>query len=170
VEESAYPIVDFTSYAYQNIYRYSRWQLLTAYGVGAIFTLLSVAVGFWCLHVNEAAYSNNFSAVIRVTRDSHFEHLIDDADTSGVDPVSKSLANVKVKLLKASDADGGECFAIKACDQADLVGLEEQAGVNEVSTITHEEDALLEAGPPQETEANTESREQTLGIQHRQTA
>ena len=109
------PSVDVKVYTERNIYQYSRWQLWTAYGIGAAFTLFGVVIGFWCLHVNEAAYSNSFSTMIRVTRDSEFGGLILDKDTSGVDPCPSYLRKVKVQLQQiTSELDSeGHRYAIR---------------------------------------------------------
>jgi CDR ABC transporter len=117
------PSVDVNVYTERNIYQYSRWQLWTAYGIGAAFTLFGVIIGLWCLHVNEAAYSNSFSTMIRVTRDSHFAELILDKDTSGVDPSPSYLQKVKVQLMQiTSEKDSeGHRYAIRSSHNVDAM-------------------------------------------------
>jgi hypothetical protein len=87
----------------QNMYRYTEWQLLLAYGLAALFSFLSALLGFWCLHENEGAYWNNFSTLLRVTRDSKLQSIIRDDDTLGVAPVPKYLESLKIGLFQITD-------------------------------------------------------------------
>jgi hypothetical protein len=97
---SALPLVNVTVFENQNIYRYSQWLLLLVYGLAALFSLFGVSIGFWCMHVNGASFSNNLSTIIRVTRFSQFGSIVNDAETSGVDPSPMHLKKTKVQLLK----------------------------------------------------------------------
>lgn len=108
---SGSPFADVSIVQLENEYSYDRWQLWTAYGLGAVFTLISIAIGFWCMHATEAAYSNTFSTMMRVTRDSDFSGLIMDQDTSGADPRPSYLSDVKLRLepLPATNGADARC-------------------------------------------------------------
>jgi hypothetical protein len=85
------------------------------------------------MHINEAAYSNSFSTMLRVTRDSNFGHLIEDKDTLGVEPAPKSLKRIKVRLeeLPGIDGDTSPRYAIKPVLDADVAQRPLEEGLHE---------------------------------------
>jgi hypothetical protein len=76
----------------------------------------------WCLYVNQAAYSNNFSAILRVSRDSNLSPSIHDKNASGVNPDPKDLKNSRVRLLQLNNGDDtSPLFAVKIVQDAELL-------------------------------------------------
>jgi hypothetical protein len=114
----------------RNVYHYSRWQLLVSYGIAALVTLFCVLAGIWCLHSNSAAYSNNFSTILRITRDSHLEEFIDDKDTSGIRPTPAHIGDIKVSLKRLDGVEhAAPRYAVLAeRDGDDMIKMEDGDG------------------------------------------
>jgi len=108
------PQVDVTVLSNDNVYHYSQWELVLSYGLAILLSSLGVGIGLWCISENEASYSNNFSTLLRVTRDSNLRDIIHDKDTSAVDPAPRYLEKVKVQLcnISSGESDGAQ-YAIR---------------------------------------------------------
>jgi hypothetical protein len=97
MDSAAFPRKQVTINANSNIYRYTRWQLLCAYGVAMGLTLFAGTIGLVSLYRNKAAYSNSFSSIIRLTRESKF-NLVIDIEDPGTQPTPSPVQNLKVTL------------------------------------------------------------------------
>lgn len=65
-----------------------------------LLATLCLALGLAAMFDNRVSYTNNFSTILRVTRDSAFSALIeDDEDASGADPLPKHVADVMVTYV-----------------------------------------------------------------------
>ena len=105
------PNTSVTLHYSQNVYLYSQKYLLLAYGIAILFTLLSTIVGSVSLVANGASFSSSFSTVLRVTRDPKFLEIMHPAETSGMDPLPKHLANTMVYVKPVAVADSVEKYA-----------------------------------------------------------
>jgi hypothetical protein len=78
---------------FRNVYVYSPLKLWLAYGLALFFATGAVFTGFALMYKNQASYSNNFSTVLRTTRNAQISADFSKRDYSGVDPLSSRIAN-----------------------------------------------------------------------------
>jgi hypothetical protein len=115
MDSADFPLKPVTINANSNIYRYTRWQLLSAYGIAMMLTLFAGTIGLVSLYRNKAAYSNSFSSIIRVTRESSF-NLVIDVEDSGTQPTPSSVQNLKVTLDESKlSKDQKPIYSIRSC-------------------------------------------------------
>ncbi|UKZ96609.1 uncharacterized protein TrAFT101_011387 [Trichoderma asperellum] len=81
-----------------NNYVYSPRNLYIAYGIGIFATLIIVAIGLFCIKMASQSYGKSFSTILRTTRNAELGRLIDASETSGAEPLSKHLADVRLKF------------------------------------------------------------------------
>lgn len=93
--------VTFTSY--HNIYVYDSRTLWTAYGLAIGFTTLSVTIGMVALSLNNAAYTNDFSTVLRVSRSTDLVEEIYDNEWDGSRPLPKHLAKARALIRRSEE-------------------------------------------------------------------
>lgn len=83
-----------TVYTAPNTYVYDSFDLLLAYGVGILSTILCAIVGLHAFIVNDASYQNTFSTFLRATKDEDFQAVREPHD-SGADPLPSALKKIK---------------------------------------------------------------------------
>lgn len=105
---SSASLISVITHSPQNIYVYSPRNLILAYGIAILFTLVGVILGFWCLSVNGGSYSNSFSTVLRTTRNSQLDTLVRTSETTGADPLPHHLGRTKVSLQVLSTDSSGQ--------------------------------------------------------------
>ena len=86
-------------------YVYAKSDLLLAYGISILCTLICAGVGFYALFANDASYQNMFSTYLRATNDLDIRSHISPGD-AGCDPLPKALAGTAVTLSGRSAPDG----------------------------------------------------------------
>ncbi|QIX02172.1 hypothetical protein AMS68_007689 [Peltaster fructicola] len=101
-------LVTVSSVTYLNYYVYQPGKLWLAYGLGIGFTAMAVTLGLICICLNDAAYSNNFSTVLRIARNAHLSPEMQDRDSSGVDPLPKYISNALIDFYDTSMAKKGD--------------------------------------------------------------
>ena len=69
-------------------------------------------LGLTSLIKNGSSYSNNFSTILRTTRNSDIDTVVHAAATSGSDPLPKILADQKLSLRTFIDSSGEPCTAM----------------------------------------------------------
>lgn len=89
-----------------NNYVYSPRNLYIAYGVGIFATVIIVAIGLFCIKKASQSYGKSFSTVLRTTRNAELSRLIDVSETSGAEPLSKHLADIRLKFWVGRVEDG----------------------------------------------------------------
>ncbi|EYB28031.1 hypothetical protein FG05_35257 [Fusarium graminearum] len=94
-----------TRFSAQNAFSYEPRNLFIAYGIGILFSFIVVIYGLLCIKAASASYTNSFSTILRTTRNPDLDTVIPTAETSGAEPLSKNLGNVRLTLRRQ-----GDCF------------------------------------------------------------
>ncbi|KAK5548563.1 hypothetical protein LTR23_001693 [Exophiala sp. CCFEE 6169] len=90
-----------------NTFTYAPRALFISYGIAVLLAALCLSLGLVAMFGNRVSYTNNFSTILRVTRDSAFSALIeDDEDANGADPLPKHVADVMVTFVDQGDNVG----------------------------------------------------------------
>ncbi|KAI9853104.1 MAG: hypothetical protein M1838_001605 [Thelocarpon superellum] len=69
-----------------NIYVYLRLDLWLAYGIALIFAILCSVLGSSALLHNGLSYTNDFTTILRTTRNPGLDNLVAESEASGADP------------------------------------------------------------------------------------
>jgi hypothetical protein len=96
--------VAVTVESFENVYDYRSEELYMAYGLGIFAAIACFVLGLVSIHRNSGSYSNDFSTVLRTTRHLSLREVVDPAQSSGLSPLGKDLAGVKVVMME-SDGD-----------------------------------------------------------------
>ncbi|EXJ76753.1 uncharacterized protein A1O5_01261 [Cladophialophora psammophila CBS 110553] len=96
-----------------NTFTYNPRTLMIAYGLAIFLSAVCLACGLAALYSNGASYTNNFSTVLRMTRDHGFgEFIQDERDCTGADPLPTNIADVEVTYVgEGTTAEGDRGFA-----------------------------------------------------------
>lgn len=94
-----------TRATYHTIYTYAQLELWLAYGLAIGSSTLACLIGYIALVGNGAAFSNDFSTILRTTKHAELTVELKDGDTAGHDPLPKYLANAKVRFRKRTSND-----------------------------------------------------------------
>ncbi|KAI6775993.1 hypothetical protein HG530_002751 [Fusarium avenaceum] len=100
-----------TRYSPQNEFSYESRNLFIAYGIGILFSSMVVVYGLLCIKSASASYANSFSTILRTTRNPDLDAVIPATETSGAEPLSKNLGNVRLVLRRQGnglEGGGGE--------------------------------------------------------------
>ncbi|EKJ72312.1 hypothetical protein FPSE_07541 [Fusarium pseudograminearum CS3096] len=84
----------------QNEFSYEPRNLLAAYGVGLLLAWLIVIVGLLCIKSASASYRSSFSTILRTTRNPDIDNIIPITESTGAEPLSKHLSNVRLVLQR----------------------------------------------------------------------
>ena len=82
-----------------NAFNYNPRVLFISYGTAIGLTSLCLICGFCAIYSNGATYTNNFSTILRTTRDKAFDDSIEDEDCSGADPLPEHIGDVMVEYV-----------------------------------------------------------------------
>lgn len=96
-----------TSHTYHNVYSYARFTLWLSYGLAILVAGLAVLIGLFCISLNGASFSHDFSTVLRTTRNAELSVEMKDEDNRGRDPLPKYLADAEVVFDQRRDAQHG---------------------------------------------------------------
>ncbi|KAM0540054.1 hypothetical protein ACHAO7_011567 [Fusarium culmorum] len=97
-----------TRFSAQNAFSYEPRNLFIAYGIGILFSFIVVIYGLLCIKSSSESYTNSFSTILRTTRNPDLDTVIPAAETSGAEPLSKNLGNVRLTLRQQGDClEGG---------------------------------------------------------------
>jgi hypothetical protein len=89
---------------FRNAIFYAPRVLLISYGTAISLASVCLAVGMAAMYNNGFAYTNNFSTILRITRDGAFDKLIeDDEDRAGADPLPIHIANATTGFVSGQD-------------------------------------------------------------------
>lgn len=78
--------------------------LIITYGTTILLASVCLAVGLAAMYNNGVAYTNNFSTILRITRDKAFDKLIeDDEDRAGADPLPMHIADATIGFVGWQD-------------------------------------------------------------------
>jgi hypothetical protein len=96
--------VAVTVEGFENVYDYRSEELYLAYGLGILVAIACFVLGLVSIRRNSGSYSNDFSTVLRTTCHLSLREVVDSAQSSGLSPLGKDLAKVKVVMME-SDGD-----------------------------------------------------------------
>ncbi|EKJ71664.1 hypothetical protein FPSE_08110 [Fusarium pseudograminearum CS3096] len=89
--------IPVTRFSAQNAFSYEPRNLFIAYVYGLL-----------CIKSSSSSYTNSFSTILRTTRNPDLDTVISAAETSGAEPLSKTLGNVRLTLRRQGDClEGG---------------------------------------------------------------
>jgi hypothetical protein len=86
------------------VYDYQSTELFIAYGLSILVATVCLILGLISIHRNSGSFSNDFSTVLRTTRHPSLREVVDTAQSSGLAPLGKELADVKIMMV-GSDGD-----------------------------------------------------------------
>lgn len=96
-----------------NIYVCEPTNLYIAYGCAFLASSLCVLWGLHLLlHRNRVSYSVCFSTILRTTRRSEMDGIVNADARVGNDPVPKAMEGVRLRYLVGERRSGGEGFAL----------------------------------------------------------
>lgn len=87
----------------QNVYVYSWRNLVISYGIGILITTIFVIVGILCIWASGNSFGTSFSTILRTTRNSQLDAIIQAGETEGGFPLSKRLGETKLILRRYGD-------------------------------------------------------------------
>lgn len=85
---------------YENVYSYSAARLWLIYGPAIFFTTLAVAIGLHSMIMEGVSYSDDFSTIMRATRQAELSASFRESDTGGENPLPKRLEQATVGIRK----------------------------------------------------------------------
>ena len=117
-----------TVQGFENVYKYRSKELYLAYGLSSLVAIACFILGLVSIHRNSGSYSNDFSTVLRTTRHLSLAEVVDPAQSSGLSPLGKDLAEVKIVMMVDShgnpDVQPGFRVAARQPEaEAELVAL-----------------------------------------------
>ncbi|OAP61920.1 hypothetical protein AYL99_04123 [Fonsecaea erecta] len=87
-EAAGTPLTAVTIYYPQNIYTYEAAQLWLAYGIAILANVLCLLTGMFAMRRNGLSYSNDFTTIMRTTRNPNLDLLVPEAESNGAEPVA----------------------------------------------------------------------------------
>jgi hypothetical protein len=91
----------------QNRYVYTWWRLIVPYIAALGLSLLATALGVVALFANGVSYAQNFSTIVRTTRNADLQGTtLTAADTTGADPLPKHLAKANIDFRAQGEGIG----------------------------------------------------------------
>ena len=87
----------------ENIYAYTAWKLLTAYGIAIALCAITVVLGLISIALNGACYSRNLSTIFVKAKGAETSTHIEDQDLNGRDPLPRYLAKARVHFGAKQD-------------------------------------------------------------------
>ncbi|CEI63337.1 hypothetical protein FVEN_g132 [Fusarium venenatum] len=97
-----------TRFSAQNAFSYEPRNLFIAYGIGILFSMIIVIYGLLCIKSASASYANSFSTILRTTRNPDLDTVIPTAETSGAEPLSKNIGNIRLMLRRQGSGLEGD--------------------------------------------------------------
>jgi hypothetical protein len=96
-----------------NIYIYKPTNLYIAYGCALLASTLCVLWGLYVLlRRNRVSYSVSFSTILRTTRRSEIDMIVQEDARKGNNPVPEAMKGVKLRYIVGGRSGGGEGFAL----------------------------------------------------------
>lgn len=88
-----------TYYSFRNQYSYNPRDLVIAYGLSIFWAIICIGLGAMAISRNSGSYSNIFSTIVRATRDSELDRLIEEGDDrSGMEPLPQHIARITLRF------------------------------------------------------------------------
>ncbi|KAF1985404.1 hypothetical protein K402DRAFT_108445 [Aulographum hederae CBS 113979] len=89
--------VNVTVTSLVNFYVYKSHDLLMAYGISILCTAICVTVGIFSILENKTTFTNNFSTILRTTRNSGIGEVVSEEDSTGADPLPRHVARAVLR-------------------------------------------------------------------------
>jgi hypothetical protein len=96
--------VNITQNIYRNQYDYSAPNLWLTYGIALGITMLVAVAGFVAMMTNGAAFSNDFSTILRASRTAKLSEEVRIGDADGKDPLPQYLSEATVGFVSGTFA------------------------------------------------------------------
>lgn len=97
-----------------NTFTYAPRGLVVAYGIAILLSSICLALGLAAIYGNGVTYTNNFSTILRMTRDKAFDVSIQgEEDCSGADPLPDHIADITVTYIGEKPRGAGGTTGIK---------------------------------------------------------
>jgi hypothetical protein len=113
-----------------NVYDYRSEDLYLAYGLSILVAVACFAIGLVSIRRNAGSYTNDFSTVLRTTRHPSLLEVVDSVQSSGLSPLGKELAAVRIVLVESNgDPDVPTGFRVSPRPDAEreLLAVEKKA-------------------------------------------
>lgn len=88
-------------------YTYNAFSLWLAYGLALLGESVCLMIGFYALHNNRVAFTNDFSSIMRATRRRELDSLVVGREFSGADPAAEHMLNALISYHLSSDPKAG---------------------------------------------------------------
>jgi hypothetical protein len=98
-----FPSTPVTVYYPQKIYTYQPFDLWFAYGIALLCNALCFLIGIIALHRNGLSYSNDFTTVLRTTRNPNLDLLVTESESNGAAPVPKHTLDGTLTYRRANE-------------------------------------------------------------------
>ncbi|KAH7227133.1 uncharacterized protein BKA55DRAFT_599159 [Fusarium redolens] len=92
--------------------------LFIAYGLGILASAIVIIIGLLCIKSASASYATSFSTILRTTRNPDLDTMIPTAKTTGAEPLSRHVGDMRLVLrrqrrrLEGMDEDMVTLFAV----------------------------------------------------------
>jgi hypothetical protein len=100
---------DVTVTTWPQVYDYAARTLLITYGTVILLCLTAVMVGLGTIFATSTSYSNNFSTILRATRNADISHPVEDRD-DGRDPLPLVIAQATITISPYSRRSSHEAL------------------------------------------------------------
>lgn len=91
----------------QNIYVYNPLDLYLAYGLTLVSALICICIGSLALTGNGVSFSDEFTTILRATRNPELDHLVAEGECNGADPTPKHTAEALLSYNLRDDRKAG---------------------------------------------------------------
>ncbi|OQV06566.1 hypothetical protein CLAIMM_11115 [Cladophialophora immunda] len=106
------PLTAVTIYYPQNVYTYEAEQLWLAYGVAILANVLCLLAGTFAMQRNGLSYNNDFTTIMRTTRNPNLDLLVPEAESSGAQPVAPRTTKGTLTYQRSNEY-GWAGFSVK---------------------------------------------------------
>jgi hypothetical protein len=93
-----------TFYTFHNVYKYSAATLWYAYGSAISLALVFLGLGMVCLFLNNAAFTKDFSTILRAAKSTPMSEDMTEEDGEGRQPSPTHLAKARFLLRRPTEA------------------------------------------------------------------
>lgn len=92
---------DITVTTWPQVYDYSARILILTHGIVILLCSVAVMTGLATIYATSTSYSNNFSTIMRATRNAEISHAV-DANDDGRDPLPSVIARATITMRSHS--------------------------------------------------------------------
>ena len=96
----------------ENVYVYQPRQLWFAYGIAILANIVCLLIGVFAMRRNGLWYNNDFTTIMRTTRNPNLDLLVPEGESNGAEPVAAWTKQGTLKYSRANEY-GWAGFSIK---------------------------------------------------------